>query len=87
MFLGAEILTMSGNDVAYMNSSRVKPPDCLTARHGGGTASMNGKIISMTLAEQIKGTHNNLMCYSLIDEEKRKVNHVPLSMVSSYAIK
>jgi len=41
----------------------------------------------MTPAEQIKGAQNNPMCYSLIDKEKRKVNHVPLSMVSSYAIK
>jgi len=70
-----------------MNMSQAQALGCLTARRGGGIASMNGKIISMTLAEQIKGTHNNLMCYSLIDEEKRKVNHVPISMVSGYAIK
>jgi hypothetical protein len=43
--------------------------------------------ISTIRVKQIKGTHINLIYYSLIDEEKRKVNHVPLSMVSSYAIK
>ena len=87
LFLNAKILAISESDVAYMNWSRVRPPDCLTAIPGDGIVSTSGMNISMTLAEQIKGTHNNPMCYSLIDEEKRKVNHVPLSMVSSYAIK
>ena len=87
LFLGVSGRPLSSLSLAWMNMSQAQALGCLTPRRGGGTASMNGKIISMTLAEQIKGTHNNLMCYSLIDEEKRKVNHVPLSMVSSYAIK
>jgi len=87
LLLNAKILAISESDAAYMNWSRVRPPDCLTAIPGDGIVSTSGMSISMTLAEQIKGTHNNLMCYSLIDKEKRKVNHVPLSMVSGYAIK
>ena len=87
MFLGVSGRPLSSLSLAWMNMSQAQALGCLTAPRGDGTASMNGKIISMTLAEQIKGTHNNPMCYSLIDKEKRKVNHVPLSMVSSYAIK
>jgi hypothetical protein len=78
---------MSESGAAYMNLNRARPQDSLTAIPGGGTGSTSGMSISMTLAKQIKGTHNNLMCYSLIDEEKRKVKYVPISMVSGYAIK
>ena len=86
-FLGIKILAISESSAAYMNLSRARPLDCLTAIHGDGTGSTSGMSISTIQVDKIKGTHNNLMCYSLIDEEKRKVNHVPLSMVSSYAIK
>jgi len=86
-FLGIKILVISESSAAYMNLSRGRPLDCLTAIHGDGTGSTSGMSISMIRVDKIKGTHNNLLCYSLIDKEKRKVNHVPLSMVSSYAIK
>ena len=54
LFLGVSGRPLSSLSLAWMNMSQAQALGCLTARRGGGTASMNGKIISMTLAEQNK---------------------------------
>ena len=72
-FLGIKILMISESGAAYMNLSRVRPLDCLTAIHGDGTGSTSGMSISTIQADKIKGTHNNLVYYPLIGKDKEAV--------------
>jgi len=55
---------LSSPNLTRMDMSQARPLDSLIARHGSGTASMNGTVISATKNKN-KGTHDNLIQFFL----------------------